>query len=295
MYKITFISLLIFLFTSCSKDDGKHFKSSCVQNTNTQILVHDDTEREYIVHIPNGYTSANKTPLLFNFHGFGGTVNDYIKDADMRNLADAQNFILVYPQGTCLNGSSHWNAGLDQPDNKSDADDFGFIEALIQKLSSTYNIDSERIYACGYSNGGMFSYALGCYKSNLIAAVASVSGTMLYTNCTPTHPVPIMNIHGTSDQVIPYSGNSYYNSVETVLGFWNTVNNTNTTPLVNNLNSNGTQIEHYQYTGGNNGSAVEHYKVVNGNHVWFNLNVNNKNTGALIWDFVSQYDVNGLM
>ena len=97
----------------------------------------------------------------------------------MRSTADSENFILVYPQGSDLDGSSHWNAALNGGDNKSDVDDLGFIDALINKLSSENLIDLKRVYAVGYSNGGMMSYALGCYKSNLIAAIGSVSGYML--------------------------------------------------------------------------------------------------------------------
>ena len=44
----------------------------------------------------------------------------------MRSLADTVYFILVYPQGTLINGDPHWNAGLRSDTNKCDADDFGF-------------------------------------------------------------------------------------------------------------------------------------------------------------------------
>ena len=93
----------------------------------------------------------------------------------MRSLADSENFILVYPQGTLLDGNPHWNAGLESDTNKSDADDFGFVEALIGEISSNYRIDPARVYSCGYSNGAFFTYALACYHSNKIAAIGSVA------------------------------------------------------------------------------------------------------------------------
>ena len=79
----------------------------------------------------------------------------------MRSIADTANFILVYPQGSLLDGgTTHWNSMPPSDDNKSSADDFGFIDTLIDEISSNYNIDSTRIYASGFSNGGDFSDSL---------------------------------------------------------------------------------------------------------------------------------------
>jgi hypothetical protein len=32
-----------------------------------------------------------------------------------------------------------------------------------------------------------------------------------------------------------------------------------------------------------------------GGHVWFDIDFGGGNTGQLIWDFASQYDINGLL
>ena len=127
--------------------------------------------------------------------------------------------------------------------------------------------------ACGYSNGAFFSYALACYHSDKIAAIGSVAGTMLDTSpsCMPLHPMAMVNIHGTLDDVIPYDGSANYMAIETVLNYWTNFNNTNTTPIVNSVNDNGTSIEHYQYAEGDSSVAVEHYKVIGGGHVWFDM------------------------
>ena len=155
-------------------------------------------------------------------------------------------------------------------------------------------IDVERIYTCGYSNGAMFSYALACYKSDLIAAMGSVSGAMLDTNCTPSHPMPVIIIHGTSDDVLPYKGSSEYNSIETVLNFWRNFNNTSATPILNMVDDNGTTIERYQYNQSDNDISVEHYKIIGGGHEWFDMNYQGSNTSELVWNFVSRYDLNGI-
>lgn len=289
-----FVSILILVLSSCSKNGEKDNPNDT--NIEVQTIIHDGITREYIVYVPESYDGTSNVPLVLNFHGFGGNANEYMAYADMRTIADIENFIVVYPQGSLLDGFSHWNAALLGADNKSNADDLGFISLLINELSTTYRIDSERIYACGYSNGAMFSYALACYRSDLIAAVGSVSGCMLDTSatCTPTHPVPMINIHGTQDNVIPYNGSQDYLSVETALNYWMDFNNTTETPIVNSVNHNNLVIEHQVYNGGNNDVSVEHYKITGGDHVWFDIDYQGANTGDLLWDFFSLYDIHGL-
>ena len=290
-------TLLILVISSCKNDEGKgddYNLDECYSNTNAQTIVHDGMNREYILYVPNSYDGTSSIPLLLNFHGFGGSASQFMQEADMRSLAEADTFILVYPQGTCLDGSSHWNPCPTGGDNKSTADDVGFVEAMISEISSQYNLDMERIYAAGYSNGGMMAYGLANYKSDLIAAVASVSGTML--NCTgPTsHPMPVVHLHGTSDGVVSYNGSNDWNSVQSTLDYWINFNNTVSTPIVNIDNTGAMAIEHYVYDQGDNSVSVEHYKYIGGDHVWFNEPYQGQNASNLVWSFMSKYDINGL-
>jgi len=286
-----FTAALLLLCIGCNKEENS--TTSFVQNPNTQTITHNNQIREYISYIPNSYDGSTPVPVVFNFHGYSGSATNHMRSSDMRALADAKNFILVYPQGSFLNGTSHWNALPPGANNKSTADDFGFVEAMLQKITTEYAVDASRIYACGYSNGGMLAYGLANYKSELIAAVASVSGAQLNFNA-PTHPMPVLHIHGTSDAVIPYNGNTFYNSTQAVLTYWIGFNNTVAEPIINSDSSGGLTIEHYAYNQGANGVSVEHYKYIEGNHTWFNQTYQGKNTGELIWNFMSKYDLNGL-
>jgi len=227
---------------------------------------------------------------MLNFHGFGGSASDYMQEADMRSLAEVDTFILVYPQGSCLDGSSHWNPCPTGGDNKSTADDVGFVESVISEISSQYNVDMERIYAAGYSNGGMMAYGLANYKSDLIAAVASVSGTMLDCTGSTNHPMPVVHLHGTSDGVVSYNGSTDWNSVQSTLDHWINFNNTDLTPTITSDNN----IERYVYAQGDSSVSVEHYKFIGGEHVWFSATFQDQNTSELVWNFVSRYDINGL-
>ena len=160
-------TLLLFILTL--------FIFQCEGNSNNyQTLSHGGITRRYILYVPNSYDETSEVPLMLNFHGYGGSARSHLKYTDMRPLADTEAFILVYPQGALLDGTPHWNAGLPSSENKSNIDDFGFVVALIDEISSRYNIDSKRVYACGYSNGAFFSYALACYHGDKIAAIGSV-------------------------------------------------------------------------------------------------------------------------
>ncbi len=298
MMRLYFVSIVALSgLCSCSGNDDVPLDAPDTTSLFKRTLSHNGVARQYILYVPDSLDGTSRVPLMLNFHGFGGTADRHLRFADMRPLADSGTFILVYPQGTLLDGSPHWNAGLKTDRNKSDADDFGFVEALIDEISSDYNIDPARVYACGYSNGAFFSYALACYHSDKIAAIGSVAGTMMaetYNECNPSHPTAMVNIHGTSDAVVPYGGTEGLKSIDAVLAYWTGFNNTSATPTVNRITDGATTIERHSYTDGDKNTSVEHYKVINGGHVWFDINYEGANTSALIWNFVSRFDINGL-
>ena len=296
MQKKLYFTILMLIIFSCTNDQAKDEdnQEDCYINTNAQSLVHDGINREYILYVPNSYDETSATPILFNFHGFGGSASQFISRADMRAEAELNSFILVYPQGSCLDGVPHWNPCPIDGDNKSSADDLGFFEAMVNEISSQYNLDMERIYAAGFSNGGMMAYGLANYKSDLIAAVASVSGSMLDCLETPSHPMPVLHLHGTSDGVLPYNGDASFNSVQSTLDYWTNFNNTVSTPTINSDNTSGMTIEQYVYDQGDNSVSVEHYKYIGGDHVWFNELYQGQNASELVWNFMSRYDINGL-
>ncbi len=277
-----------------SDDSSKDNSTNSSAETLNLSLQHDGLTREYLLYVPSSYNSNTAVPLLFNFHGYGGTSSDHLSTADMRSLADQENFLLCYPQGSSDSyGSGHWNAALPGGDNKSTADDTGFVSAMITSISSSYQVDSTRIYACGYSNGGMMSYFLGGSMSEKIAAIGSVSGSMLEGNPDPANPVPIINFHGTSDYVLTYYGGDGSTSTNDTLSYWATKNGASTTPVITNMNSGNVSVEKSVYSDSNGTAWVEHYKVINGGHVWFDLDLNGSDTNQLLWDFFKKHDLDG--
>ena len=292
-----FLSFILFISCESNEENTQVDEDGIITGLQTKTFSHDNVNRNYLVYIPNSYDSEIDYPLMFLFHGFGGIASEFMNTADMRDLAESKNFIVVYPQGLDLASTgSHWNCSNPSADNKSDVDDIGFIENLIDQLLIDYPvIDNKRIYAAGYSNGGFMSYYLAC-NSNKFAAIGSVAGTMLddsYQNCNAQFPTAMINIHGTDDFDVPYVGNSYYPSIPDVVDWWKNFNNTTNEDLL--TNQDGT-IEQYIYYDDAGDRFVEHIKVIGGGHYWDDkLNYEAKNTSGLIWEFVSNFDIDGVI
>lgn len=262
----------------------------------TFTLDHDGQRRGYVLYIPSGYDGTTAAPVLLNFHGNGGNAVDFQRETAMTAIADEAGLILVYPQGALLDGGSHWNPLPLGNGNKSSTDDLGFINALLDALAAALNVDEGRIYACGYSNGGFMAYGLACRLSDRIAAIGDVSGTMLGGNeaCMPTHPVPLITLHGTQDGVVPFEGAPGFPASDDVVSYWATHNGITNDPTTTQFEAGGMTVERNLYEGGRNGSAVVRYTINGGDHVWFEMSFEGSSTGRLIWDFVSQYTLSAL-
>ena len=262
-------------------------------------LEHNGLTREYLLYVPQSYSVDTATPVILNFHGNGGLARYHLQLADMRELADQENVILIYPQGSLLDGEeSHWNPLLASETNKSDVDDFGFVSLILDEVSRRLNVDATRVYATGYSNGAGLAYGLVCYLSDRITAAAPVSGSMyieMSDNCNASHPTAIAIFNGTEDFIRPYAGyTDYLLPVDDTVEFWRTYNQIEGSPTIDRFDTNGLTVERSVYSGGNGDVSVDLYKVIGGDHVWFDINLNGEDLNQTIWRFFSRFDSNGL-
>ena len=261
--------------------------------TFTVGLEHDGLERTAIVFVPETYNSEADTPLVLNFHGYGGIARYHMEDGDLRPQAEASGGLLVIPQGSLLEGSPHWNPSEPGGDNKSSADDIGFVEALLGAVQDAYPYNASRVSAVGYSNGGMMAMGMACQRSDLIASAGSVSGVLLDVGCELSHPMSVITMHGTEDDVIPYDGTGEYHSATDVVDYWRGENGAVEADPVT-LNDGGTTIVHWAHEGGSAGSAVHHYRVDGGGHIWFRFSVDGRSANDRIWDFLTAHAINDL-
>ena len=163
-----------------------------------------DGERRYQIYVPATY-DWSPTPVVLNFHGFSSDGGQEEFLTVMSAKAEAEGFILVYPEGT--GAPLSWNGGACCGDAAAAlTDDVGFVSALIDDLATYLCVDARRIYATGMSNGGFLAHRLGCELADRIAAVAPVAGVMALPACNPSRPMPVMHFHGTDDMLVPWDG-----------------------------------------------------------------------------------------
>ena len=265
----------------------------------SQTIQHDGLTREYSIYVPASYDGTTNFPLLFNLHGGGGTNSAWQVTSDMRPIADTADFILVYPQARP--DPSDGNSFNWIPKVPGTFDDVPFFSSLIDTIASNYQIDQNRIYACGYSLGGDMTFELGCKLNNRIAAIAPVARTMQANPnsfCSPVHPTGVLTILGTDDLVSPYNGIvfggiEYYISAAETHRYWVTHNNCDTTAIMSTVSP---SVERYTWSTASGCAYVEELKVIGGGHDWpgsFGNMTIDANTE--IWQFVSRYDINGLI
>ena len=160
-------------------------------------------ERTARLVIPPGYDATKPTALVLVFHGYLETAEQIENISQMSVAAAGQNVIVAYPQGISVS----WNAGKCCGSSASQKrPDVKFVADLLDHLEQELCIDQKRIYAAGFSNGGMMSNRLACELSTRIAAIGPVAGPLAIDECLPQRPMPVIEFHGTSDIVVPYNG-----------------------------------------------------------------------------------------
>jgi len=199
------------------------FRRARAQSSNT-IMV-DGVDRTYEFYAPITITPDQATSLVIALHGSGGRGRGMRSLTQFDKLADEKGFLVAYPDGI----NHNWNDGRDFTKNRTQADDVGFIKALITSLKAQYNI--KRVFITGMSNGAMMTYRLACELSDQITAAAPVAGNLVKGyDCKPTQPVPLLAINGTDDPLVPYKGGMVANdrggviSTENTMRFWATNN-----------------------------------------------------------------------
>ncbi|MEW5852808.1 MAG: PHB depolymerase family esterase [Myxococcota bacterium] len=240
----------------CTDEGGGEFECD---------LTHDGTARKYHLHIPESYAQrpASGAMLVFNFHGLNTTAGVQKYLSGMNERSDARGFVVVTPEGTGMS----WNAGnCCGSAYTNQVDDVGFTLAILEHVQQSLCIDPKRVYSTGLSNGGHFSYRLACEHSETFAAIASISGLVVVSPCTPSRATPILHFHGTSDTIVSYQyGIDGVNGAEEVTSAWADVNGCSTSTEVTYQQG---DVTCRAYTGCSDNAVVELCTIDGGGHQW---------------------------
>lgn len=175
-----------------------------------------DLVRQYKVHVPTDYDPEVPTPAVFCLHGLGQTAVLFCVTATaMPSAADDAGFILIMPNGYM----NSWNGGTCCGSASSERlDDVALLRAILEEVGTHLNIDRDRVYATGLSNGAYLSLRLACEAPDMVRAVAPGAGAIGIADigggtnfsadfeaCALRSPVSVLAIHGTADPLIAYS------------------------------------------------------------------------------------------
>jgi polyhydroxybutyrate depolymerase len=269
----------------------------------------DGIERTYQIHVPPTYDPNKPTPVVFVFHGMGGDAPAIINITGMNPKSDEAGFLVVYPEGsgpasmrTFDAGQHRGQAAVGRPS------DVAFVRQLLDHLPTILQIDPDRIYAAGISNGGMLCYRLAAELSDHWAAIASVAGPMACDLTRPNRPIPILHFHGTADRVVPFSGPAkgtpttiQFHSVEQTIQKWCEFNECGRKPIISNepnSQADGTKVSRQIYRPQNGTGEIILYVIEGGGHTWpgqppqfpfAGRSTKDIVANDIIWDFFSQH------
>jgi len=240
-----------------------------LRNRNNGSIISSGETRKYLLYVPGSYDRSKPAPLVISMHGAGGWPAQQMNLTEWNRLADEYGFIVVYPSGLDGGGPRIWHVG-------SGADlmrDVRFISELIDKLEAAYNIDPQRIYANGFSNGGGMAFVLSCTLSDRIAAVGMVGAaqTLPWIWCTDHRPVPMITFHGTADRMAPYHGGrspiapDLFPSIPRWAANWARRNRCEPDPVESAV---AADVIRREYTNCADGAAVMLCTIQGGGHSW---------------------------
>lgn len=305
-FLITLLSIGI--ITACEPIQAQQLSSPNLPTTgaSSQKLTDQNLLRSYYIYIPSSYNSNHPMPLVLVFHGDDGTGRSISNVSEFNKLAEQKGFIVVYPDGL----DNNWR--LKQQNSKG-IDDITFVNHLIDNLQNNLNIDGNRIYATGFSKGGIFAQVLACTLSDKIAAFASVAGALPVQRekqCQPQTPVSMLMINGTNDKSVHYQGDEPSQkgalvSIPETVNFWREQNQCQGS--LKNVafepnESSDTTVKTVAYNNCVSGSEVLHLAVINGGHQWYggastdeNVNKFNQKLGLnsteTIWNFFTRHSL----
>ncbi len=247
-----------------------------------KIISVDNKERKYILYVPDKV--SENPPLVISLHGASG--HDTDRSPFRTSVADSEGCIVVYPQGNdqffpVFGGYiPGWNASGEENE------DTEFFKAIIKAVDDEYHIDLNRIYCCGFSNGGMMTYANTSAAADIFAAFTSISGFQLnefHHHTVGERPVPFLHIHGKKDDFVKYS------CMPVIRDNMVARNGCNPIPEITDIKGRYTKSI---YEAGEGGFPYVYYEIDGMGHNDFTDKTEEGNSALTMWNFMSQYSLN---
>tara|TARA_B110000027_G_scaffold67076_1_gene71746 strand:+ start:161 stop:1033 length:873 start_codon:yes stop_codon:yes gene_type:complete len=203
----TLIAAAVFgvMFISCEREPIHNSLNSFEDFKIIQLVDGALTERQFTVVWPDAQNDSLKLPLVFGFHGAGGSAEQFIYNPTLDSLISNGDFIGIYPNGhsNAGNNGGYWNLG-NEPTNANDVE---FVNLIIDTLLNFSNINFKKVYAIGYSNGAGMVNLLG-KQTDYFKAIAPLFSQQLIStgNILKDSTLSVFQLNGEIDVVIPLNG-----------------------------------------------------------------------------------------
>lgn len=247
-------------------------------------LGHDNYIRNVTFHIPKKLRRRNRS-LVLCLHDGGESPESTMRltRRGFNKLSEKNNFIVGYPEAL----NEYWNDAREDSISLShydEVDDVGFMDRVIEYAIDSFQVDPDKVYVAGFSEGGMMTFRLACEMSDRIQGFAMVAASMpldQIVECTPDTTVSFMMINGTRDPILPIEGGQLtieeqelgsMLAAEEALNYWLEENEcsdrSSTKDMANRDTFDETRSERTTFSDCNNKNKLVLIKVVNGGHTW---------------------------
>lgn len=155
----------------------------------------------YRIVLPPQAPAGRKVGAILYFHGYQGSAEEVIADAELVAVAGRLGVALIAPDGAGRSWSFPGSPARHR-------DEFAFVGQVLDDVAARFPIDSARILASGFSQGGSMAWYLACRMPRRFAAFAPIAGAFwepLPESCDGPRP-PLIHVHGTSDTTVPLAG-----------------------------------------------------------------------------------------
>jgi polyhydroxybutyrate depolymerase len=170
--------------------------------TSFHTLLVDGRDRSYLLHLPPAADSGRRVPLLLSFHGYTENANVNMEMTRLNEVGDRLGFAVAYLNGTgkLRYAGLTWNAATCCGSaERLRINDVAFARAVVDTLARALPVDSSRVFATGFSAGGMMSLLLACARPQFIYGAADVAGAMPDTTCATRARMPVLLVRGDQD------------------------------------------------------------------------------------------------
>jgi polyhydroxybutyrate depolymerase len=234
-----------------------------------------DVTRTFVLYAPPAAHRSPAAPLLLAFHGSGESGAEFRRAAGLDAVAAREGWIVAYPDAAVGNWAE--DCGCTAADRMG-VNDTGFVRLLVERVASRFPVDRARVFAAGFSQGGLFVHRLACQLPDLVAGVAGVAAPMsagLAPRCSPGRPVSVMVLQGTLDDAYPYEGQG--RGERAVMGaratvrFWRALNGCPDSAAVHqpaDPAADGTRVLEERWAACRQGTEVTLVTVEGGRHAW---------------------------